>query len=120
MSIISDLKHDFAAVVNNSQDIKNSKNLSTACQWGKVTVVAAAIAIAVTGLFSGPIGMFFAGFALLALVDGYKMLDNVQTIADQGSIGRTLGSVSSSLQGRSYDHVTRGTLFARPILGLVS
>ena len=120
MSTISNLVADFKAAGNDVPEFKNAANLSTACQWGKVATVALGVAALVGAIFSGPIGMFMFGLTALALHDCYKMLDNVQTLADTNGIGRTLGGVASAAMAqKSYDKVVRGTIFARPIANLI-
>lgn len=119
MSVMNDLAADFQAVGAGKYSFKNAGNLSTACQWGKVGAVALCVAAVVGAIFSGPIGMFVLGVAAIALYDGYKVLDNIQQIADQNVGGRVLSEASSYLDASSHVKITRGTIFARPIAGLI-
>lgn len=121
MSLINDLISDFKAAGTSVPDFKNAGNLSKACQWGKVATVALVVAAVVGAIFSGPIGMFGLGLAALALYDCYKMLDNVQELADRNGPGRVLGEVvSSSMNVKPHVKVVRGTIFARPIANLIN
>lgn len=119
MSIMSDLTADFQAVGKSNYSFKNAGNLSTACQWGKVAAVALCVAAVVGAIFSGPIGMFVLGVAAIGLYDCYKVLDNIQEIADRNSSGRTLSESTVYIGGDARASITRGTIFARPISGLI-
>ena len=121
MSFVNNLAADFKAVGTNNPVLKNADNLSTVCQWGKVASVALAVAALVGAIFSGPVGMFVLGLTAIALFDTYKVLDNIQSIADTNGAGRALGSMASAaLSAKPHAKITRGTIFARPIASFIA
>lgn len=113
MTIINDLAADFKAAYTGNSNFKNAGNLSTACQWGKVATVALIVATVASALFSGPVGLFVMGLTALALFDCYRMLDNVQHIAD-----REVSDLAQSI--KPHEEIVRGTIFARPIANLIA
>ena len=119
MSFVNDLMSDFNAVGKGDYAFKNAGTLSTACQWGKVAAVALCVAAIVGAIFSGPVGMFVLGIAAIALYDSFKILDNIQEIADSNGGARMVGSVSNYMLTQPIQRMTRGTIFARPIAGIV-
>lgn len=112
MTIINDLAADFKAAYTGNSNFKNAGNLSTACQWGKVATVALIVATVASALFSGPVGLFVMGLTALALFDCYRMLDNVQHIADRNS------DLAQSI--KPHEEIVCGTIFARPIANLIA
>ncbi|WP_211259924.1 hypothetical protein, partial [Waddlia chondrophila] len=121
MAIINDLAADFKAAYTGNSNFKNAGNLSTACQWGKVATVALIVATVASALFSGPVGLFVMGLTALALFDCYRMLDNVQHIADRNVGGRLLSEASDFAQSiKPHEKIVRGTIFARPIANLIA
>lgn len=119
MSIIDTLKEvasDFKCAAINPHEIKDPARLAKICQAAKIITVALAVIAVAAAVFSGPLGLIFAALFGLMMYDSYKMAGNIEQIAEDRVLGKEIKMPESTQE--MIQNVSRGTIFAKPILGL--
>lgn len=113
---LKDIGNDFYNAAVNPAEIKDPARLAKICQGIKIASVALAVVAIAAAVFSGPIGLICASFFGLMMYDSYKMAGNIEQIAEDCIAGKGITMPQSPLE--AAQNISRGTIFAKPILGL--